>query len=70
MITSTHLNYTCQLSSIFHHFALERSGNLQPDISGLQVIIDMIRNKLNVGTDILRPMLLEGDAIHRCDTMN
>jgi hypothetical protein len=55
----THINYVhaCQMTTIFHRQALQKSGCLQPDLNGLNDIMSLLREKPMLQSDVLRPLL-------------
>jgi hypothetical protein len=55
----THVNFvhTCQMTTIFHRQALQKSGGLQPDLNGLNDIMSLLREKPLLQSDVLRPLL-------------
>ncbi len=55
----THVNFvhTCQMTTIFHWQALQKSGGLQPDLNGLNDIMSLLREKPMLQSDVLRPLL-------------
>jgi hypothetical protein len=55
----THVNFvhTCQMTTIFHRQALQKSGGLQPDLNGLNDIMSLLREKPMLQSDVLQPLL-------------
>ena len=55
----THVNFvhTCQMTTVFHRQALQKSGGLQPDLNGLNDIMSLLREKPMLKADVLRPLL-------------
>ena len=55
----THVNsvHTCQMTTIFHRQAVQKSGGLQPDLNGLNDIMSLLREKPMLQSDVLRPLL-------------
>jgi hypothetical protein len=55
----THVNfvYTCQMATIFHRQALQKSGGLQHDLNGLNEIMSLLCEKPMLQSDVLPPLL-------------
>ena len=58
-ITSVHLEHNHDLSTISHRKAMRRSGRLALDLKPLQVLLTLLREKPNLDTQTLRPLLLK-----------
>jgi hypothetical protein len=58
-ITNVNFEHTCQLTTIFHRQAMQKSGGFQPNLNGLNDIIALLRLKPNLPTEVLRPLLLK-----------
>ena len=56
-ITSVNFLHTCQMTTIFHRQALQKSGGLQPDLNGLNDIMSLLREKPMLQSEVLRPLL-------------
>jgi hypothetical protein len=56
-ITTVNFVHTCQLTTIFHRQALQKSGSCQPDLTGLNDVMTLLRQKPNLQAEILRPLL-------------
>jgi hypothetical protein len=56
-ITKVNFIHTYQLTTIFHHQALQKSGGCQPNLTGLNDVMILLRQKPNLQSDILRPLL-------------
>jgi hypothetical protein len=56
-ITQVNSVHTCQMTTIFHRQALQKSGGLQPDLNGLNDIMSLLRAKPMLQSDVLRPLL-------------
>jgi hypothetical protein len=56
-ITHVHFVNTCQMTTIFHLRALQKSGGLQPDLNGLNDIMSLLREKPMLKSTVLRPLL-------------
>jgi hypothetical protein len=55
----THVNFvhTCQMTTIFHRQALQKTGGLQPDLNGLNDIMSLLHEKPMLHSDVLWPLL-------------
>jgi hypothetical protein len=56
-ITQVNYQHTCQMSTIFHRQALQKSGGLQPDLNGLNDIMSLLREKPMLSSGVLRPLI-------------
>ncbi len=56
-ITHTNYDHACQMTTIFHRQALQKSGCLQPDLNGLNDIMSLLREKQMLQSGVLRPLL-------------
>ncbi len=56
-ITHVNFHHTCQMTTIFHRQALQKSGGLQPDLNGLNDIMSLLWEKPMLWSDVLRPLL-------------
>ena len=56
-ISRTCFEHTCNPSTISHRVAIERSGKSMPNLTGLQGVITLLRNKPTLSSSNLRPLL-------------
>jgi hypothetical protein len=56
-ITQVNFHHVCQMTTVFHRQALEKSGGLQPDLNGLNDIMSLLREKPMLQIHVLRPLL-------------
>ena len=58
-ITAVNLEHNHDLSTISHRKAMRRSGRLALDLKPLQVLLTLLREKPNLDSQTLRPLLLK-----------
>jgi hypothetical protein len=56
-ITHVNFHHPCQMTTIFHQHALQKSGGLQPDLNGLNDIMSLLWEKPMLRSDVLCPLL-------------
>jgi cell division inhibitor SulA len=56
-ITNVNFAHTCQMTTIFHRQALQKSNRLQPDLNGVNDIMSLLREKPMLQSEVLRPLL-------------
>ena len=56
-ITQVNFEHTCQMTTIFHRQALQKSGGLQPNLNGLNDIMSLLREKPMLQSSVLRPLI-------------
>ena len=56
-ITFLFVEHTCQLDSHFHLRALQWEGRLKLDLSGLQGLLELLKERPRIAANNLRPLL-------------
>jgi hypothetical protein len=56
-ITNVNFSHTCQMTTIFHRQALQKSVGLQPDLNGVNGIMSLLHEKPMLQSEVLRPLL-------------
>ena len=56
-VTFLCVKHTCQLDSHFHRRALQRGGRLKLDLSGLQGLLELLKERPRIAANNLRPLL-------------
>lgn len=58
-ITDLHLIHTCDLSTTSHRVAIQKSGNQQPNLIGMNDVMSLLREKPMLSAETLRPLLVK-----------
>lgn len=56
-VTSVNPSHSCEMNPLSHRQALQKSGDLQPNLVGVSSIVNLLRIQPNLPSHMLRPML-------------
>ena len=65
-LTSISLQHTCGLTTNSHRVAIQKSGEAQPNIQGLNDVVSLLRDRPLLPTDMLRPLLQKYLPFYSC----
>ncbi len=63
-ISTLHLAHTCQMNPQEHCIAIQKSGHLEVDVSGIQDTLPLMQEKPNLSAEVFHPMMLYCISVH------
>jgi hypothetical protein len=64
-ITTLKTVHTCQMDPQVHRIAIQKSGHLEVDISGMKDILSLMQEKPRVSAEVIQPMMQRYISVHQ-----